>query len=151
MAPRRRAARPPPFPNDWKPTPTRDECNRGINGNVIRIKAWDGSPIDPWSFDPTPPVPVAPPTNTGAPFISELTDFVVGSQLAVSGGTWTGSPTYTRQWNRAGAAIPGATAIAYTMVAADVGLMIGATVTGTNAGGSASADAAPVGPVEAAP
>jgi hypothetical protein len=55
--------------------------------------------------------------------------------------------SYAYQWKRNGASISGATANAYTLVTADVGAMITATVTATNAAGSASATADPVGPV----
>jgi hypothetical protein len=146
-----RAAEPrarPPLPNDWKPTPTPAEANRmAATGLPVTIKAWDGSPIDLSSFDPSVPVPPTPPTNTALPSIVELTDLTVGAQLAGQQGTWTGSPTIARQWLRDGTAIAGATGAAYTMVADDLGSMVGLTVTATNAGGSASADAIPVGPV----
>ena len=71
----------------------------------------------------------------------------VGQQLAAQQGTWTDSPIYTRQWLRDGAAINGATSPGYMMVTADIGSMIGCTVTATNAVGSVSEDAEPVGPV----
>jgi hypothetical protein len=70
--------------------------------------------------------------------------------LALSRGTWSGSPTYRRQWTHNGVAIPGETGIAYTIGAAFIGEMIGATVIGSNAGGSTSASADEVRPVEAA-
>jgi len=53
---------------------------------------------------------------------------------------------------KGGAPIAGATGAGYTFVEADLGAMIGLRVTATNAGGSANANAAEVGPiVEAAP
>lgn len=54
--------------------------------------------------------------------------------------------SYTRQWLRDSAAISGATAATYTLVAGDEGKMISATVTATNADGSGSATATAVGP-----
>ena len=38
-----------------RPTPTQDENDRMADGEVVRRKAWDGSPVDPSSFDPTEP------------------------------------------------------------------------------------------------
>ena len=59
-------------------------------------------------------------------------------------GTWTGSPTFSYQWYRFDGTtktdIPGATAISYYPVAADVGFQIGVKITGTNAGGSLTVD-----------
>lgn len=80
---------------------------------------------------------IAPPTNTAAPAITGTAQ--VGQVLTVSNGTWTGSPTYTRQWKANGTNISGATATTYTPVAGDVGKTITCTVTGTNAAGNASA------------
>jgi hypothetical protein len=98
----------------------------------------------------TPAVPVFPPVNTVLPAITGTTS--VGSVLTVSNGTWTNTPlSYTRQWLRDGAAISGATAATYTLVAGDEGKMISATVTATNADGSGSAAATAVGPITAAP
>ena len=76
----------------------------------------------------------------------------VGDTCAGTFGTWTGSPAYTFAWTRDGVDIVGASTRVYILVTNDVGAMIGYRVTATNAGGSASADAVPVGPVtEAAP
>lgn len=98
----------------------------------------------------TPAVPVFPPANTVLPAVTGTTS--VGSVLTVSNGTWTNTPlSYTRQWLRDGAAISGATAATYTLVAGDEGKMIAATVTATNADGSGSATATAVGPITAEP
>ena len=101
----------------------------------------------PWNPPPTQP----PPVNTVLPLIQPLTDLVVGSQLTLSTGTWTGaSPfTYARAWLRNGSPI-GGTAIAatYTLVAADIGAMIGGIVTATDSNGlETSAEALAVGPI----
>ena len=64
-------------------------------------------------------------------------------------GTWTGSPTFTTIWQRDGTNIAGATAATYVTVAADVGMMIGCVVTGTNAGGFHDAPSNTVGPITA--
>jgi hypothetical protein len=117
-------------------------------GNIILQKVWDGSPIDPWAFDPTtPPLPVPPPVNTTAPTVAILDGLEVDMQLIATPGTWTGSPTLTRQWFRDGSAIPGATIATYTLTVADVGAMITVAVTGTNVSGSATSTSTPVGPV----
>jgi hypothetical protein len=139
----------------WRPTPQQWENDRtALNpADIVRPKLWDLSPLQQ-SFDMTVPPTDRPPapTNTSPPLIQQFTGLEVGDQVALSVGTWTGGPTYARQWKRDGAPIPGATLPAYTLAAEDVGAMIGGTVTGTNAGGSASAEADPVGPiVEAAP
>ena len=60
----------------------------------------------------------------------------VGHQLIGQQGTWSGSPTYVRQWFRGATPIPGATGVAYNLVDADLGAMIGMTVRAINAGGS---------------
>ncbi len=86
---------------------------------------------------------VSTPTNSAAPTISGTTTF--GSVLTASSGTWSGSPTYAYQWQRASTAggsysnISGATSSTYTLVAADVGQYLKVNVTATNSGGSASA------------
>jgi LPXTG-motif cell wall-anchored protein len=76
---------------------------------------------------PAPPEPDPPPEITGTA--------QVGQTLTVSTGTWTGiSPTsYTYQWHHCDSDpctdITGATNATYELVAADIGHMIGATVT----------------------
>jgi hypothetical protein len=118
-------------------------------GEVVMLKRWDLSPVDPASFDPTEPPgrPVSPPTNTVAPVVTPVAGLTVGDTAAVSTGTWTGSPTFTRQWRRGAADIPGATATSYAFVAADIGAMISCNVTGTNAGGSSTAGSNSIGPI----
>jgi hypothetical protein len=94
---------------------------------VVARKVYDLSPIDPSSFDVTPgPSPGPPPTNTAPPTIQMVDGVEVGDVLAVTPGTWSGSPTLTRQWLRDGAAIAAATAAAYSIVAADVGAAVSA-------------------------
>jgi hypothetical protein len=87
------------------------------------------------------------PTNTVAPAITGTR--TVGNVLTVSNGTWTGSPTsYAYQWTRDGVDIALATAATHTLVSGDVGHMIGAYVTATDAnGGQTRAWAADVGPI----
>jgi hypothetical protein len=81
----------------------------------------------------------------------------VGKQLTTESGSWSTSVTVTYQWLRCDAYfagctnIPGATAATYTVVAADVGHVLGANVTATNAAGSAVALSNGLGPVAAGP
>lgn len=93
------------------------------------------------------PAPSAP-TNTVAPSITGTA--TVGQTLTAAVGTWTGSPSYARQWLRNGTAISGATGTTYLLIAADQGASISVRITATNAGGSAQATSAGVGPVAAA-
>jgi hypothetical protein len=136
------------------PTPNVDECDRAALGEIVLIKQWDLAPIDPQSFDPfeppgRPEAPVAPPEPTAAPVITALTDLVVGSQLVSTTGSWTGSPTYARQWRRGATNIGGGTGTGHVLVAADVGQMITCNVTATNAGGSVTATSNALGPITA--
>jgi hypothetical protein len=70
-----------------------------------------------------------------------------GQLLSVSEGTWKGAPplSFAYQWEECGAsvhgcsAISGATASSYRVASPQIGLKLKATVTATNAGGSASA------------
>ena len=82
------------------------------------------------------------PTNSSAPTISGTAQ--VGQTLTAATGIWTHNPTsFTYQWNRAGAAIGGATASTYVPVAADVGNTLTVSVVATNSGGSSSAAISP--------
>jgi hypothetical protein len=125
---------PPPLPS----TP-------GQNPPAIIPSPVPTIPQLPWN-----PNPLAPPVNTVRPLITVVTDFVVGSQLGLSTGTWTGSGgtiTYSRAWTRNGSPIAGAIAATYTLAAADVGAMIGGNVTARDANGETSMDSLPVGPI----
>lgn len=101
------------------------------------------------SGDTGPPVVTSAPGATGAP--------AFGKQLTASGGSWSTSVTVTYQWLRCDAYfanctnIPGATAATYTVVAADVGHVLGVAVTATNSAGSAVALSNGLGPVAAGP
>jgi hypothetical protein len=79
-----------------------------------------------------------PPVNTVLPAITGTT--TVGDVLTVSDGTWTGTAviSYTYQWFRDGVAIGGETAATHTIVSADAGTTLTATVTATNANGTAA-------------
>jgi hypothetical protein len=96
-----------------------------------------------------PPVATANPTLTGSPG--------VGQTMSVTTGSWSTSATFTYQWLRCSATftdcvdIAGATAATYSPVTADVGHVLAARVTATNAAGSAAALSSGKGPVEATP
>jgi hypothetical protein len=88
------------------------------------------------------------PENSALPAISGTTQ--VGQTLTSTTGTWSGSPTFTRQWNADGVAISGATAATYVPVEGNVGKVITVTVTATNDSGSVSATSDPTAAVIAA-
>jgi hypothetical protein len=89
------------------------------------------------------------PVNTVAPAITGTP--ASGQTLTSTTGTWTGKATitYARQWLRNGAAISGATAATYVLVAGDVGATITCRITATNPNGSAQAVSNGLGPVTA--
>ena len=96
------------------------------------------------------------PANTALPVISGTPQS--GLTLTTDNGTWTGSPTgFTYAWGRCDVGgntcvpIAGATSQAYQVQPADVGVTLRATVTATNADGSASATSAASAVVLAAP
>lgn len=101
------------------------------------------------SGDTGPPVSLLPPDATGAAG--------VGKQLTTDSGSWSTSATFTYQWVRCDAYfsgctdIPGATAATYVVAAADVHHVLAASVTATNAAGSAAALSNGLGPVAAEP
>lgn len=91
------------------------------------------------------PIIVAPsdggaaPSNTVLPAITGTAE--VGEELSVSTGTFTGDApmTNTYQWFAGGVAIAGATSSTFDLTSAQLGKIITARVTATNASGSASA------------
>jgi hypothetical protein len=123
----------------------------GFNIGCI-INATNGAGSNQATSNYVGPVVDAQAGNTTPPQITVATDLVVGSQLSCDNGSWSGANiTYTKQWWRDTNANPiaGATGNNHTLVGADVGLMIGCTVTATNTGGSSSEDAVAVGPISA--
>lgn len=86
---------------------------------------------------------------TVAPAITGTTE--EGETLTVSNGTWTGTPSYARQWQRntgAGFAnISGATSATYVLQAGDVGATIRCLVTATASFGSIVGISNTVGPI----
>jgi hypothetical protein len=98
----------------------------------------------------TPSPPATKPTDSTPPTISGTS--TVGSALAATTGTWSGTPPpgYTYQWFRCTtscAAIPGATASSYTVTSADGGAKIAVAVTATNAAGSTTVESTQIGPI----
>lgn len=79
------------------------------------------------------------PQNTGLPIISGLAAY--GYTLSTTNGTWNSNGAYTPtsysyQWLREGASIPGATGSNYIAAANDIGKNVSVTVTATNGRGS---------------
>lgn len=106
---------------------------------------FDGKPV--WTALPAAPAYSVAPSFTGT--------LEVGETLTAVDGTWSGSPTFTYQWERSpnGAngwtAISGATAGTYIADAADENQFLRVRVVATNAGGSTIATSASRGPVTA--
>lgn len=105
-----------------------------------------------------------PPVSTYGPEALGLPG--VGKTIRTTTGSWSTSATFTYQWIRCVkgykgcsnlpgqvtyTVIPGAIAATYVPVAADVGHVLEAKVTATNAAGSASVLSSGLGPVEARP
>jgi len=76
-------------------------------------------------------------TNTGPPSITGTAG--AGDTLRCTPGSWTGSPTFSYQWNRDGTPIQGATGSAYVVQTLDEGNVLTCSVTAVDAGGSGSA------------
>ena len=104
-----------------------------------------------------PPVSTLGPEALGSPG--------VGKTIRTTTGSWSTSATFTYQWVRCGkglrgctpddpstyAVIAGAKAATYVPAGADVGHVLAARVTATNAAGSATVLSSGLGPVEARP
>lgn len=92
----------------------------------------------PTKVSTSPPPPETAPVNTAPPVISGTGD--EGTALTCAFGTWDANPapTLAYQWSN-GAPIAGATALTYTVTAADAGLGITCAETATNNAGTASA------------
>jgi len=110
-----------------------------FTGTII----FDGKPV--WVSLPAGPTNTVQPTFTGT-----LTS---GQVLTTVTGTWTGTPTFTYQWERSDngssgwTSISGATSATYTAAAGDVGKYLRVKVTGSNTGGSAVVYSVSRGPV----
>ncbi|UXS01639.1 hypothetical protein [Agrobacterium tumefaciens] len=91
---------------------------------------------------------IGSPANSVAPAITGTAR--VGQTLTSTTGTWSGSPTYARQWFAAGVAISGATGATYVPVVGDIGKVITVRVTASNDKGSVSVTSAATAAVVAA-
>lgn len=93
----------------------------------------------------TSPACGAAPSNSAEPVVSGTV--ATGNALTTTNGTWTGSPSFTYQWQDCGtdgtscSNIGGATSSSYTVASGDAGHSVEAVVTATNTFGSASANA----------
>jgi hypothetical protein len=87
---------------------------------------------------PTVSTPAAAPVNSVLPAISGIAQD--GEELTAWEGVWSGSPTFTYQWEADGTPVPGATAKTFTPATGNVGDVITVVVKGTNAAGNASAE-----------
>ena len=117
--------RQPDFQN-WRPTPTRAEHQAKADSNDLTLyKEWDGSPIDPRAIDPLFDLSELPPPPPEIPVIFGTPQ--VGCELHALPGLVT--PRRLFQWLRDGVAIPGADALRYRVVSADVGHTIGFSAT----------------------
>ena len=90
-------------------------------------------------------VPVGPfilvPDNS-TPLVIDNTSPTLGTVIHCTAGAWSDNPTaYAYQWNRNGSPISGATALDYTVVAADDGASLQCVVTATNAAGTGTDNA----------
>jgi hypothetical protein len=81
------------------------------------------------------------PANSVLPAITGTT--TQGSTLTCSTGTWSNSPAFAYQWNRAGNPISGATASTRVLAAGDVGFTLTCTVVATKNGSQGVATSAP--------
>ena len=102
----------------------------------------------------TPTIQAAPPnapTNLAPPGITGTAS--VGQTLTETPGSWTGSPSISRQWYLCDSSgnncspVLGRTGTTFPLTADDAGLTVVVTETATNSGGSASADSQPKGPI----
>lgn len=89
--------------------------------------------------------PPPAPTNTVIPSITGTP--TSGQTLTGSDGTWTGSPSFARQWKADGVTISGEINSTLALIDAFVGKTITFEVTGSNGGGSAIGTSTGVGPI----
>jgi hypothetical protein len=121
-------------------TPTVADVGNTIEVCVSATNAY-GTSADEYCSDPTDPVSLPPPpTITGSePSITGYEE--AGNTLTASPGSWSGSPTFTYQWQLCATQgsnctnIPGATGSSYTLTSSDIGQFLRLEITATNIGG----------------
>ncbi|MAS53904.1 MAG: hypothetical protein CMJ44_04630 [Pimelobacter sp.] len=118
-----------------------DDADADLTCTVV-LTHGSGTASDPASSAAVrvlPPVP-AP---TSQPAISGSVS--LGGVLTCTNGTWDNMPSsFTYEWSREGAAIPGATADTYQLAVPDFGYEIVCAVSGTNTGGTGRSTSPPV-------
>lgn len=115
-------------------TPTASDVGSTLR---CRVSATNAGGTVTLTSAATSAVIIAAPANSAAPAITGTAR--IGDTLTCSPGTWSGSPSLTYAWLRAGQVIAGATAATYTVVDADGGSAITCRVSATNGGGTTSA------------
>jgi hypothetical protein len=129
----------------------------GATTGPISVTTAGGKATSSASFSvPAPSSTSAPPANTLLPVVSGTLED--GQTLTVTNGTWNGgSLGFSYQWTRCNTSgvgcvsIPAATAARYTATTVDVGATLRATVTASNAAGSAVSSSDPTKVVAPAP
>jgi len=108
-------------------------------GKAIQCRVA-GANADATVLAATPATVVAPPPATAPPALSvpgTLSGTATpGATLTCNAGSWSGSPTFARKWQRNGVNILGQSGETYELLAADAGKAIQCQVTATNAGGA---------------
>ncbi len=117
----------------------------------VRVTATNAAGQSIATSNAAGPVVAGAPANTARPTITGSAR--VGQTLSAAAGRWSPSGAITYAWQRSSnggrswATVAGATRSSYTVAAADNGALLRVRVTASNAGGSANAYSAAVGPV----
>jgi hypothetical protein len=133
-------------------TPSVGDLANTIEVCVSANNAYGTSTYE-YCSDPTMEVLLPPaPSNTGSrPTVTGTAQ--VDNTLAATPGNWSGSPTFSYQWQHCGAQaqvctnISGATSSSYTLSSSDVGQSVRVEVVATNIGGTTVAYSNTYGPV----
>ena len=126
------------------------DVNHAITCTVVAHNgAGDSAPAVSLPIVPVAVLTSAVPVETAPPVISGTPQ--EGQNVSCLTGSWTNNPTsFTYAWQRAGAAVSGATDSSYTLTSADVGQAITCTVLALNSVGlSAPGISLPIFPVAA--
>lgn len=122
-----------------------------IEKTAVTVTAVNSGGATEKSFGVTVAAADIPPALVEAPVL--VGKAVIGSELAVSAGEWTGlpAPDLTYQWRCGGKDIASATGSAYSPVSEEEGMALTCRVTATNAAGSSAAETPAVTVHHAAP